>query len=80
LGEPHSALLTDVDFQQQCKHIQQQIQQQIQQAKFAAAIDCSRQLLQQDLSAPEQQQAQYLLVVALRYASQPDSAILAAND
>jgi tetratricopeptide (TPR) repeat protein len=75
LTEPHSALLSDVDFQQQCK----QIQQQIQQAKFAAAITSSQQLLQQNLSAADQQQAQYLSVVALRYAGQLDKALLEAG-
>lgn len=75
MTEPHSALLTDVDFQQQCK----QIQQQIQQANFAAAIASSQQLLQQDLSTANQQQAHYLLVVALRCAGQFDSALTAVG-
>jgi tetratricopeptide (TPR) repeat protein len=75
LSEPHSALLSDVDFQQQCK----QIQQQIQQAKFSAAITSSQQLLQQNLSAANHQQAQYLSVVALRYAGQLDKALLEAG-
>jgi tetratricopeptide (TPR) repeat protein len=64
-----------VDFQQLCK----QIQQQIQQTKFSTAITSSQQLLQQNLSTAEHQQAQYLSVVALRYAGQLDKALLEAG-
>ncbi|MDN4502692.1 sulfotransferase [Alteromonadaceae bacterium BrNp21-10] len=71
MTDSHSAFLSDVDFQQQCK----QIQQQLQQANFAAAITSSQQLIQQNLGVAECQQAQYLLVVARRYAGQLEQAL-----